>query len=175
MKKRDHLDKYRLDANGDYHYTGDYYVLKGDKARSMSSCLFFSVLTEILLIVAGLFPADGVMNTWYVVLPYGISVVLGGVLIYRTSQWVRGHGEITEYVYDKSIKGMPNRRKAMMIILGIAFVGELVWLIIHGRGYYFTGSVLFLFCVGDALLLQISSLKTESRLEWERQVQVDIN
>ena len=138
----------------------------------MSACLFYSVLTEILLIVAGLFPAGGVMDTWYVVFPYGVSVVLGAVIIYRTAQWAKGHGEITEYVYEKSIKGMPNRRKALMIILGVAFIGELIWLLIHGRQVYFAGSILFLFCAGDAVLLQLTALHAEKKLEWERQIQI---
>lgn len=172
MKKKDHLNKYSLDAQGEYHYTGDYYKLKGEKAKAMSMSLFFSVLTEILLIVAGLFPAGGVMDTWYVILPYGAAVVLGGVIIYRTAQWVKGHGEITEYVYEKSIKKMPALRKAMVIVLTISFVGELIWLFIHGRGYYFTGSILFLLCVGDAALLQATALRSESKLEWEREVQI---
>ena len=171
MNRRDHLKNFIKDANGEYHYAGDYYVLKGDKARAMSASQFFSVLTEILLIVAGLFPAGGVMDTWYVIIPYGVSVVLGGVIIYRTSQWVKGHGEITEFVHEKSIVKMPANRKAMMIVLGVAFLGEVIWLLIHGRGYYFAGSILFLFCVGDALLLQITALRSEQKLEWVREVQ----
>ena len=171
MKRREHLQNFIQDANGEYHYAGDYFVLQGDRARAMSTSLFFCVLTEILLIVAGLFPAGGVMDTWYVVLPYGIAVVLGGAIVYRTAQWTRGHGEITEFIYEKCVKKMPARRRAMMIILGIAFIGEVIWLLIHGRSYYFGGSILFLFCVGDALLLQITALRSEQKLEWVREQQ----
>ena len=59
-----------------------------------------------------------------------------------------------------------------MIILGVAFIGEVIWLLVHGRQVYFAGSILFLFCAGDAVLLQLTALHAEKKLEWERQIQI---
>ena len=73
-----HLDQHVKGVDGSYHYVGDWYVLSGGR-RALVPFLFWCVLTTALVIAAGCGSFRGLMNTWYVILPYvgTVGMLLG--------------------------------------------------------------------------------------------------
>ena len=70
-----HLDQHVKDVGGTYHYVGDWYVLQGGKGRLGPFAAWFA-MTALLVITAGSGSFRGLMNTWYVILPYVLTVAM---------------------------------------------------------------------------------------------------
>lgn len=70
-----HLDQHVKDVSGDYHYIGDWYVLSGGK-RGFLPLLLWSLAMAVCVIGAGCVSFAGMRSTWYVILPYILSVAM---------------------------------------------------------------------------------------------------
>ena len=83
--RNSHLSDIKLDDSGDYNYQGDFYALEYDGAHQAFIMRLWPLTIIALLaeIIAGLFPATGASDTWYVILSFGITISLVLVIIYH--------------------------------------------------------------------------------------------
>ena len=95
-----HLDKHVKDVGGTYHCVGVWYVLSGGRRALVPFALWVS-LTAALVIAAGCGSFRGLMNTWYVILPYvgTVGMLLGlGLQAWRM---VSGGGRLKSFDYER--------------------------------------------------------------------------
>ena len=67
-----HLDQHIKDANGEYHYIGEWYAVSGGWRALVPFCIW-AVIAAAAVIDAGCVPFDGLKNTWYVIIPYALA------------------------------------------------------------------------------------------------------
>ena len=107
----DHLSDFSLEDSGDYNYRGAFYatvdatvnlavdvakdatvdtgqtlaVASQRKSREVSLMKMFVISLFILFaaVFGGVFPATGATDTWYVILPFGLTIAVSGVLAYH--------------------------------------------------------------------------------------------
>lgn len=105
--RNDHLKDFSLEDSGDYNYQGAFYALTGigkdtdgadrgnslDSSKGLGEAKKAGALIWLLVIIAlaasllaGMFPATGATDTWYVILPFGLSIAIGFVVIYHVAR-----------------------------------------------------------------------------------------
>ena len=86
----DHLSDFNLEDSGDYNYRGAFYAI-ASRDKSLMGMLVLSLLMLLAAVIGGVFPATGATDTWYVILPFGLSIAISGVLAYHVFRIVRAY------------------------------------------------------------------------------------
>ena len=130
-RRRAHLDQHIRDANGEYHYVGDWYVLQGGQ-RALAPFALWTLLAAAGVIAAGCVNFPGMMNTWYVILPYVLSAGLVFALLWQGGKLLSGRGRLKAYDYE----GVQEKLSPIAggLIFAAALTGLLggVYLLRHG-------------------------------------------
>ena len=95
-----HLDQHIKDANGEYHYVGDWYAVSGGW-RTLLPFSVWSLLAAGAVIGAGCAQFQGLRNTWYVILPYLLTIVLVFSLLWNGGRLVSGAGRLKAFDWEK--------------------------------------------------------------------------
>ena len=77
-KRKQYLNDFRVAVNGEYVYTGDYYSPEMDRSNysRLRGCIVVAVaITAGFVFAAGLLPAAGSINCFYVILPF-LAVII---------------------------------------------------------------------------------------------------
>ena len=190
----DHLSDFNLEDAGEYRYDGAFYALVGDYKRITLRFVLVAVLIFVSIIAAGFQPATGAMDTWYVVLPFGLTFLMSGIVLYKTITWANalrsddysikgvlsshedfpedfsynknGEGLLREYKYDKTVPKMPGLLIALTAFSAITFVDEVFYLVTHGKGEYFRGAIILLFAMALVACLSLYLLWRFKGQKW---------
>lgn len=95
-----HLDQHVRDANGEYHYIGDWYAVAGG-GKALLPFVILSLLSAAYLVAAGCLQFPGMMDTWYVILPYLGSVCLLFALFWQGGRLVLSRGRVKTFAWEK--------------------------------------------------------------------------
>ncbi len=128
MKRKEYIANYQKEGD-EYVYKGEQYVFDESQIsyKSARKTLYgFSFLLFFLEIGLGLIPSSGMLNTFYVILPYAITVVLTTVLIYRIWNIANKDGKIPDYYYEKYADGLRGFIKIILVFATMTLVGEVV-------------------------------------------------
>ena len=94
-----HLDQHIKDANGEYHYVGDWYKLQGG-GKALMPFLIWSVVSAAFLIAAGCLPFPGMLNTWYVIIPYLGTVSVFFALFWQGRKLAFSGGRVKTFAWE---------------------------------------------------------------------------
>ena len=95
-----HLDQHIRDAQGEYHYVGDWYAVSGGW-RALLPFTVWSVMAAGAVIGAGCVPFDGLKNTWYVILPYALTISMVFLLGFNGVRLVSDGGRLKAFLWEK--------------------------------------------------------------------------
>ena len=96
-----HLDQHVKDVRGTYHYVGDWYVLQGGGKKLIPFALWCA-LTAALVIAAGCGSFRGLMNTWYVILPYVLTAAMLFGLGIQASRILFSGGRLKVFDWERT-------------------------------------------------------------------------
>lgn len=163
----DHLMDMHLNEEGEYDYKGVHYEIQGDGKAAAIKALIMSLSIDALLITAGIIPASGAMDTWYVIMPFAITIVIAGFLTYYTIKWLyRGPKRLRGYVYNKTVVRIPGFAMAASIIAAITLIMEVFYLITHGMGEYPKGAFFLMISVLLTAVLGLVLCRSVKAQEW---------
>lgn len=137
-----HLKEYKRDANGKYVYTGDIYRLEKDKKDidKLIKKLWFIILIMFgLEIVAGAIPFKGMIGTYYLIIPYGIELIMVLGLLWANFYFSNARYELTSKQYKKSIERFKIDTIILMTLTVLSFILSIIYIIFNG----FHNDVLF--------------------------------
>ena len=125
QRHKAHLDQHIRDAGGEYHYIGDWYALQGG-GKALIPFGVWSVLTAGYLIAVGCLRFPGLMNTWYVILPYLGTVCLLFALFWQGGKLLFSRGRVKAFVWE-NVKDniLPITRALAAFAVGTALLGGL--------------------------------------------------
>ncbi|MBR2810265.1 MAG: hypothetical protein IKD69_02690 [Solobacterium sp.] len=129
--KYEYLKEFHVNDKGDYEFAGRIYVHDDTQIplRTVMTNLF--LCTGIILaglIIAGVLPAGGLMNAFYVILPFAVSIGIGGYLTMILLELARSRGSLRDYRYEKTVLRLEGVCKTLLITLIMSFIGEVIFL-----------------------------------------------
>lgn len=128
--RRAYLNDFKLQDNGEYIYKGTVYRFKGDWKQCRKTLWTLCAVLAVLVIAGGLLPSAGMMNAFYVILPYLGEAVTAALLIYAVYKLTKGDGNIREYIYVKTFERFREYFMMLFIFSVMCLIGEILCLII---------------------------------------------
>ena len=143
----DHLRNMYLDEEGSYSYQGTYRTIKGDGKAINKKAWVFVAIMDAAVLLSGIFPATGAMDTWYVLIPYAASIICCGFITYYMFKWTtKGVSTLREYVYERTWPRIGPATLSATISSGITLIMETFFLVRNGMGEHPKGAILLLIC-----------------------------
>lgn len=161
------LEHYQVNAGGEYVYTGKYLRYQ-ENGKSLKRALgeLWGVCTAMVVcvIACGCIPAPGMVNTFYVLLPLMLEIILAVSCLWLLGQITAGGDPVKEYVYHDSVEKLPGRLMATMILAAATVVTELLYLILNGDFVLSAGVVLGLQVL--AFVLAFGAKRSIFQMKW---------
>lgn len=134
--RRAYLDDYETQADGQIVYTGKVYIYTG--ARSWKKALgvlwLWTGLLGVCVLICGMLPASGMLNTVYVLLPWVLAFVGMGSVILALYRMARQGKELKEHVYKSTAAALPLRVMFTAVCCAVTSLGQGIKLILDGLG-----------------------------------------
>ena len=168
-KRRSELEHIQRNAQGEYIYTGVLYTYRGiyPRGRAIALLWLVHVCGFAALVVAGTISVPGMNGHWYVILPYTAAIILTMSALWSLGQLTAAGEPIREYVADTACKRLPQRDTLTVIAAALTFIGEGVYLILHGENTL--QSVIYLILILLAGGMFFLGRRVMSRMSWEKQ------
>lgn len=131
---REYLDDFRKDINGSYLYHGSYRSYAGSTAYATMRCRLWLMCGGALaaLAAAGMVPAPGAMQQFYVLLPYAAALVACISVVWALARMSRGGERLRSYVYDQTVAKLPLRCLLTGVFAALAAAGEIIDVFLNG-------------------------------------------
>lgn len=130
--RRAYLDDYKALANGEIVYTGKVYSWSGSTPwnRELSFLWLCAGLPGVCVAVCGVLPVSGMMNTFYVILPWLLSFIGAGSVIWAMCR-ITHHGKhLKAHVFHATVEALPVRAVFTAICAAAAMAGQIAKLIL---------------------------------------------
>ena len=142
---REYLNDFRRDVNGSYLYQGSYRRYTGSMPYAKLRGLLWTLCGGALaaLAAAGMVPAPGAMQQFYVLLPYAGALVAGISAVWALARMSRGGARLRSYVYEETVAKLPLRCLLTGVFAALAAVGECMDVFLNGGQEAIRYAVLF--------------------------------
>lgn len=148
--KKEYLNDYQKNVNGEYIYNGLKYDYVNKKGRSKKQWIIelavLNIIAFVVMLVPGFILVPGMNNCWYVLLPYGAGLIMTGYLIVEIIRLAWTKEQIKAWDYDKVAARLPKLIVFTLIVLPISLIGELIYIITNGAGGMIAGIIVFYAC-----------------------------
>ncbi len=122
----DHLSNFSLEDSGDYNYRGAFFAINGTKDETPNEIVnlilpiwILGILSLLSVGIAGMFPATGATDTWYVILPFGITIAMACVILYHLAK-------LTKALLSREASSVHNLRPVQNETIGESENGEAI-------------------------------------------------
>lgn len=162
------LEHYQVNAGGEYVYTGRYLKYRNEgksRKRALAELWAVSLLMTGCTLACGCIPAPGMVNTFYVLLPLILEIILACTCIWSLGQATVEGDPMKEYVYQDSVEKLPGRFLGTAIFAAATILMELLFLLLSKEVSVLV--VLVLILQVAALLLAILGRRGIRRIHWD--------
>lgn len=161
-------------GQGRYVYSGPLYspdAESGVTAKKRNARrLFFSMGATVLSAVCGVLPVSGMMDTFYVIIPYALTLIFSAVLLWKSVRVAYWGGEkLREYVYNATVMKFPVLTLLCAAFAGASVVGEGIYLILNSTESLVL-SLIFVLFHAAILALALLFRKFEIADKWNKTV-----
>ena len=170
VKRKQYLNDFTVDVNGEYVYTGKYYCPETDSSQySRLRCrtVVFVLLSAACVFAAGILPAAGSINCFYVILPFLALIITCCIAAEKTLRLFSSGSSVREYVYEKTVPLIPGWIKAEIICASVTLLSELIFLLINGFGGRAAQTAAFLILIAFAASAGFLSLRSFLGIRWK--------
>jgi len=169
-KKRKHyLNDFNQAVNGEYIYTGTCYRPQMDSSRFSTlrvRIIAVSILSAAFVLAAGLLPAAGSLNCFYVILPFLAVIICCFVKAGKLARLFFTGDTVREYIFLKTVPEIPGWTIAETVASAITLIAETVYLIMNGFENREIYTIVFGFVIAAIVPLDIISLKLFRSIIW---------
>ena len=134
--RRAWLDDYKALANGQIVYTGKVYAWSGSKPWKKEIALLWLHGGAAIVCAAacGLMPVRSLTNTIYVILPWLLSFIGAGSVVWALCRMTHHGEELKEHIHKATAAALPVRAAFTAVCATITVLGQAVYLILNGLG-----------------------------------------
>lgn len=175
-KKRQYLNEFRSNLNGEYIYQGKLYEFKGEESerkKSIMTLLIFSIAAIFLTILSGILPGAGSTKAFYVIIPYVVEFGAEGFLIYSVGSLLSGGKIIREYIFLNSYGKIHERAMIIVAFAIIGFVGNFIYSLLNGTEGRTLATVVYGLLRIAVVIIALSVNKKHKEIEYSDYVGVD--
>ena len=159
---------------GKYVYNGPLYSPVSEsnitaKKASVRRVLFGAGATA-LSAICGFLPVPGLGNTFYVIIPYALTLIFAAVSLYKAGRIAYWDGEaLREYVYNTTVRRLPWLLPLCALFAGLSAVGEVLYLILNGAdNAELPFAIIFLLISAAVLVLALIWRRFETAFKWNK-------
>ena len=165
-----YLDDFQKTVTGEYIYTGDLFKMAGDKPmrKVIGGFVPFSAIVFVIIFVCGCFRVSGMSSCAYVLLPYCASIITSGVALSAILRLTFAEVPVRNYVFKPTVPRFKTCILLSAIFCCITFLGDILYIIIHGFSGYVLGTVIFLATHVIAILLLYFCRRKFMLIKWNR-------
>ena len=133
-RKREHLNDFYLDVSGKYVYRGKMYAYVGPLPRkaALVKAWTFAGLAAAAQVANGFLPVPSLNGCFYVVVPYVIGLIAVCSAVWALGRITVAGDRLREYVYQETAAQLPTRCMVGAVCSGLAFAGQLLYLLLNG-------------------------------------------
>lgn len=128
-KRRAYLNDFKLQDNGEYAYKGYVYVYQGDWKQNRKQFWGLCAALAALVIAAGLIPSGGMINTFYVILPFVGELITAALFLYAVYRFTSRDERIRSYIFEKTYDRFNGYFLFLFIFSVMSIAGEIIHLI----------------------------------------------
>lgn len=144
--RRAWLDDYKALANGEIVYTGKMYSWSGDTPwkKALAVLWLCGGVPGVCVTVCGFLPVSGMINTFYVLLPWLLTFLGASAVIWALCRMTH-HGEhLKEHVFKATAAALPVRAVFTAVCAAVAIAGQTLKLILDRGSETLAADVCFL-------------------------------
>lgn len=126
------LSDFQKNAAGEYVYTGREYrydASQKSRKRMLLELWGIGIVMCACILTCGCVPAPGMIDTFYVLIPFSGEIILAGCSLWALGQMCGD--PLKEYVYRDSVLKLPGRLLATAVLAVLTFGMELLYMILH--------------------------------------------
>lgn len=167
--RRAYLNDFKMTLSGEYIYTGATYLPEGEYQKTRAQLLAVSILTTALAVFCGCIPAEPMLNTFYVIIPFAVTLVCAARLLWAAVRLCINKLPLREYVLKQTFDVFRPFSTAMAIFSAVTVVATLIFGFVKGFSalslwtWAFMASHLFVIFLGVFLT------KITKKLKWVKQ------
>lgn len=133
--RREYLNDFKLQDGGEYKFEGEIFTVQTDDWDGLRKNIWFrTALVIVLVLVSGFLPSAGMINTFYVILPYMAEVVTAALFVWGIYKMTKGTEKIRSYIYEKTYPRFHGQLFVITVLSAMVSVGEVIHLLIDGAG-----------------------------------------
>lgn len=167
--KRSYLNDFRVNLAGDYVYEGALYRYTGPQPRekAMRALVLRAALMAAAVIAAGCVKAPGMLNCFYVILPYIGEVAAAAFAAWQTGRLLAGGEPMRGYVYEASVKKLGQTLSAVRVMAVLALCTNVLYDVLNAFGGRVLNSLLVIALTGLTLGAGEMLRRVFETLSWE--------
>lgn len=167
--RRGYLEDFQKTASGEYIYKGVCHAYQEDglsRKKALAVLWLLTVGMAASVVIGGCMPAAGLMDCWYVILPWGLCLVAIVSVVWLMGRLTAGGDPLRDYVYRATILQSGLRGNLTLILAAATIAGEAVYLFGSGFGGRVKETAVFLFCMLALLVCALLWRLIMRRLHW---------
>lgn len=161
--KREYLNDFVLNDNGEYEYKGIIYKINGE--LNIKYFVIRLLLVVSCVIICGIIPFSGSMHAFYIIMPYIVEVGVLALLVYAFLTFIIRRKELRDYIYKKTVERFKPYSSFLMGNFGLSLICVGVYSLINGFEVWAIGYCL-LQIIGFVLIRQF--LMKISEISYEK-------
>lgn len=168
-KKRAYLNDFHKNDEGKYEYRGNMYTCEGGSqalARARRQMWAIYAVLIVCLIACGCIPSPQLGKTIYVILPYALGLMGAISLGWALCRLSCAGDALKEYIYEVTVKKLPHRAIATIVLNIAAILGLVVLGITRRNQVKLWHMLLFAALELAAVIGAVIIHKIAGRLRW---------
>lgn len=164
-----YLNDFHPNLAGEYIYDGTLYACAADAdvQRSLKRRLWAcAALLPAAAVASGSIPAPGMLNCFYVILPFLFELIAAVTVAWAVVKLGRDWDAVREYVYERSVTVLPGRAAAAAVCAAAGFLCEIIYLAVSGHDGQPLYAALYLLLKVLSLVCALTIRKLVKRSDW---------
>lgn len=139
-RRQEELKDFTRTADGDLVYTGTMHYYGAENSQSFKvfirDLLALSAVAAWSAVMAGCIRVPGMLNHWYVIIPYAIMLISAILLLWAGVRIAVSGTGLRDYVYKRTVEVLAPRAGSCMIFAAVTLVSYIIHIAVNGAGDY---------------------------------------
>ena len=167
--RRAYLDDFKATLSGEYIYTGAVYMPEGDYKKTRLQTTLAGILLVALNLLCGCIPAEPMLNVFYVIIPFVVSLIASIRLLWAATRLWLNPLPLREYVLQKTYEKLLPSATVGLVFSSITVAAFVVFAVINGAGALTLWSYLFFACNILTILANVFVRVCTKNIRWVKQ------
>lgn len=162
--KRSYLRDFEKNTSGSYVYTGvTWHADPALRRRMLTKLWALQAVMVISVCLPGFLTTAGLLNTFYVIIPYVLWFISDIVLTCTLGSITFGGNPLRDYIYQRSVGQYTPRTMFPLTGAALTALGMIIFLIKGGKG---EGTALCLVCSGLQIVASVIANRSRVKDIW---------